>query len=104
MNDVSPSLRQTLANAENAERLDLYERTRVRHEELLAKGRTRHPEWAKREDDAYDRCCRAIETCDVEAGARAMADWVDARALIIVYTEMEDERDQEAQRVRLAVR
>ena len=54
--------------------------------------RARFPEWAADEASAAQRVRESVVTGDVHAGAKAMADWIDAQALMLVMLSIEDDR------------
>lgn len=53
----------------------------------LPEARLRWPRLAKEEADAERRVRQAMAASDLEAGARALADWIDAQAGMLVYLE-----------------
>jgi hypothetical protein len=58
--------------------------------ERLPEARLRCPQWAADEDAAMKRVRRAALDGDVDAGARALADWIDAQALMLAYCDVYD--------------
>lgn len=56
----------------------------------LPEARLRCPEWAVDEENAMKRVRRAAISGDVEAGAKALADWIDAQALMLAYVDVYD--------------
>jgi hypothetical protein len=54
----------------------------------LVAGRQRWPEMALQEVEAGNRLDYALATGDIDAGVRALTDWIDARIAMAVYASI----------------
>ena len=57
----------------------------------LPEARARFPEWALCERMAEQRLRVAVAEGDIPAGSQALADWIDAQAVMLACLYVEDE-------------